>query len=215
MTTPHNQMVDRYDAARATHKALVMIEGIGVGEMLGMVAPPVGTKIPIPKLYWQVGIKTGSHGMIHVYEDREEGIRILRRNERGNMAVFFQSEDCDPRTLSTAICHALIGRGSVPAQSRKQVREVLHAAEMNADYHFREGVRHLLTDPSYISSWADAEGTERWDMIVGAFNVRMNTRATSFMHTWQNLGVPLAIVDIYEDRYIDRARELLATIGSD
>lgn len=215
MTTPHNQMVDRYESTKATHKALSLIPGIGVGEMLDMIQPPTTVEAITPKLYWQVGIKTGAHGMIHVFEDSEEGIRILRRNERGVMSVFFQSEDCDTRTLSTAICHALIGRGTIPPQSRRTVRDVLNAARRNAEHHFREGVYYLLSARDSTEWWAISDPSDRWDQIVGAFNQKTGSASLSFMHTWRTLGVPLVIIDIYEDAYIERAQELLATIGAD
>lgn len=211
--TNHTEMVARYECAKATYKALALIPGIGVEEIIEMVTPP--TTIHHNGLLWQVAIKTRAFGMVHIFEESDEGTRILKRGDVLNTTTFFQSDNPDVRTLSVAIVHALIGRGDIPPQSRRTVRDVLNAAERNAEYHFREGVKRLLIDGVHEGEWDNLEGPERWDVIVGAFNAATKSPATAFMHTWRTLGVPLVVVDIYEDRYIERAQQLLATIGSD
>lgn len=212
--TDHDDMVLRFEAAKAVHKAISLIPGMGVGELMELVTPPT-VSTAHNGLLWQVGIKTPAFGMVHIFEESDQGVRILKRVDGVNTTTFFQSDKPDVRTLSVAVTHALIGRGTVPPQSRRTVRDVLNAARRNAEHHFREGVYYLLSARDSTEWWAISDPSDRWDQIVGAFNQKTGSASLSFMHTWRTLGVPLVVIDIYEDAYIERAQELLATIGAD
>lgn len=203
---------NRHQSVLALHRALIDVPGLGVGQITEIVPLNDG---PEPGIYWQVGIQTRTHGMVHVFEETGDGVRILRRSAWGkSMRASFQAENPDASTLTTALCYVLIGRGTVPIQSRGQMRKVLAAARSNADYTFRIGVAHLLDHPEYVADWAGSEDPDRWEMVETAYRqaLAINPKYGGFLPSFRNAGVRMDIMDVYEEAYIERAVDLLSTI---
>lgn len=203
-----NPARERFDSVTAVVKAINDVPGLIDLDLL------VITEID-ERFDWQYGFKTPAHGMIHLYEHDNE-VTLLRRGESGRMEKVFVSQNPDVRTLSTVLVRNLIGQPSIPPRSRKVVREVLHAAEVDAAYHFREGMHHILTHRDWEGEWSILDDSDRWETIHGAFIAATNRdpKTSGFLPSFRRYGVPMGIMDIYEDRYIETAMTLLGSITS-
>lgn len=209
-TTAFDRRSDRASAVAATVTAIARIEGIGVSPDLVTIQELVRDST---SMHWQYMIDTQAHGKVHVFEDAD-GVTILKRIDGQQRKVWFHEEPV-VSVLSRVLTQHLIGRTIIPVASRRQMREVIAAAQGNAAYHFREGMYALLTDPGTIPlSWGTLDESERWEAIYGAYEVdrKVPSGLGGYMPLNRRYGVPLQVLDIYDEAYIERASELMLGI---
>ncbi len=194
---------ERYDAVHALVKAINDVPGLAELDLT-----EVGE---FSSKHWDIAIATRTKGTVTVSE--VDGA-VSIHPERG--WVTSTSLNADPGALSIALTRVLIDRGTVPPRSRKVVRDVLRAAEIDAAYHFREGMHYILTHGEWEFEWTAKDSPERWDLIHRAFLTATNrdSLTSGFLPSFRRYGVPMQIMDIYEDRYIETAMELLGSITS-
>lgn len=123
----------------------------------------------------------------------------------------------DPGHVAKMIVSTLTGKTVIPAESRRQVRDVIAAARTNATYHFRVGMNAILDADSLafaIADWAELDDGQRWNVIEESYvsAASVPPQYMGFMPGYRTLGIPMQVRDIYEEAYQVRATELLDTV---
>lgn len=123
----------------------------------------------------------------------------------------------NPGHVAKMLISTLTGKTVIPAESRRQVRDVIAAARHNAAYHFRVGMNAMLSANSLafvLADWAELDDAARWDVIEDSYvnAASVPPQYIGFMPGYRVLGIPMQVRDIYEEAYQVRATELLDTI---
>jgi hypothetical protein len=166
---------------------------------------------------WRVAFVTPHH--LYEVHSTPDQVVSMSRSTRFYSAIVAEPlwtyRKPDPTEIATSIVSTLTGAKIIPPESRRQVRDVLNAAQRNAEFHFRVGVFHLMSEHNAnLQYWDQMDDPERWEKIEEAYvtSRKVNPEYHGFMPSWRSLGIPMQVRDIYEEAYIDRAGELLATI---
>lgn len=113
--------------------------------------------------------------------------------------------------MAEIICEEIIGTPYIPLQSRKEVRDLIAVAELDARYTFRLGMQHILSKGLGGNGWAEADDAERWEEVMRAAD-----ESAGFTHghlvTWRKACVPFFSVNVYDDAFTEVAFGLMETL---
>lgn len=207
-----NTAFERYDAAVATIRAISQVPGLFpfYGDLDH---PPQEDHLSWVLTYEQerghrrLAIQQDAEGKFSVTMSvrTDAGDHILRRTTGGTPTVSM---------LTSSIVLVATGSTHIPPINRKMVRDVLANARTDAEFHYRVGMDYLLTTVGATKTWGNLDEPDKWSVILDSYALASNVRSdmVGYMNSWRKIGVPLTIVDIYDDAYVERASELVAGI---
>lgn len=138
---------------------------------------------------------------------RHQGMHDIRRED-------FVVSALSRYDLSRLLCEFILGKPHIPAPSRKFVRDGINVARKNAQYIFRIGMNHLMSeDLTALPHWLDLDESERWERIVQAAS-DAGVGPSEWMWYYRNARVAFQMFDIYDDVYIEQASDLIATVSA-
>lgn len=207
-----NTAFERYDAAVATIRAISQVPGLFpfYGDLDH---PPQEDHLSWGLTYEQ----EHASRTFAITSDAEGGVDVaMSVNTRDDFVVLAHIEMDNPHvsTLTAAIVLVATGSTHIPPINRKMVRDVLANARTDAEFHYRVGMDYLLTTVGATKTWGNLDEPDKWSVILDSYALASNVRSdmVGYMNSWRKIGVPLTIVDIYDDAYVERASELVAGI---
>jgi len=113
--------------------------------------------------------------------------------------------------LASAVTGMVTGRTIIPPESRKVVRDVLANAVNDARFHYRIGLDYILSTLDVSERWAVLDDADKWSFIVENYAIASRTKSkhVGYMNSWRALGIPMAVMDIYDDAYTEEAMNLI------
>lgn len=113
--------------------------------------------------------------------------------------------------FASMLCSFIIGKPSVPMESRSEIKECAKIARRDARYYFRSGMTKLIVN-GFPPTFRDADQQQRWEMILDA---HASTIELPFGTRWyyRSVGVSMDWFDVYDDAHHEEAVELLSTLG--
>lgn len=139
------------------------------------------------------------------------GEAMVAISVNGELRYSKRASELTRGTLATELVMIALGHRSIPVVSRAQSERAITLAEELALVQFSLGMRRLIRN-GFPALWGDDDehdDAERWATIVEAADAEHGS-PLGYMRAEENAFVPLAILDVFYDRYYEVSGGLMA-----